>query len=155
MRGSKTEKALVFNGRIHSLMPARVKHRGEFFPFDKPRTNNKFKEVKVTVKNKWVPIMALWVVLLFTSSLYGEPVDLEWDLYVGQIDSIAIERSQDLTTWTEIASLANTATTYTDDVGAGTWYWRVVAIVGSERSESLSGVWKTIKVIAPSALRTP
>jgi len=92
---------------------------------------------------------------LHTPSLVAEPVDLFWDAYTGSIDSIAVERSTDLITWTEVASLPPTDTSYTDDVDAGTWFWRVVAVVGTDRSNTLSGVWKIIEVKPPISLSTP
>jgi len=100
-------------------------------------------------------ILSFLGLVLLTVPALGEQVNLEWDLYVGTVDAIAVERSQDLLTWTEIVSLAPTAVVYIDDVGAGTWFWRVVAVVGAERSNTLKGVWKTVEVTSPSSMRTP
>ena len=104
----------------------------------------------------WITFTVLVLFLfLFSTPTLAEPVDLFWDAYAGNIDSIAVERSTDLITWTEIASLPPTDTSYTDDVGAGTWFWRVVAVVGTGRSSTLSGVWKIIEVTPPISLSTP
>jgi len=105
--------------------------------------------------NKVIPILVL---LLTVTSLFAEKVPLFWDSPTEPIDSISIERSQDITTWaswTEIASLPSTATTYTDDVGVGIWHWRVVGVLGAERTDTISGTWKVIRVVPPRSLSTP
>ena len=107
------------------------------------------------------PFILALVLALSGPFLLGESVDILWDAYPdpGLIDGLEVEHSTNISdpnAWLSVSILlAPTETTFTHDVGPGLHHWRVVAVVGSTRTDTNKGVWKRVDPVQPGGARTP